>query len=71
MEELDEVLHQDGVVAGPDVLAGPGGAGEAAVVGRGGLGGEISRGVGRHQGRRRGGGESGRGALSTVVTRAA
>ena len=42
LEELDEVLHQDGVVAGPDVLAGPGGAGEAAVVGRGGLGGEIS-----------------------------
>ena len=34
LEELDEVLHQDGVVAGPDVLmSGPGGAGEAAVVG--------------------------------------
>ena len=43
VEELDEVLHQDGVVARPDVLAGPGGAGEAAVVGRGGLGGEIAR----------------------------
>ena len=41
VEELDEVLHQDGVVAGPDVLDGPGGAGEAAVVRRGRLGGEI------------------------------
>ena len=71
MEELDEVLHQDGVVARPDVLAGPGGAGEAAVVGRGGLGGEIARRVGRHQGRRGGGGESGRGGQSTVVTRTA
>ena len=42
VEQLDEVLHQDGVVACPQVLGRPGGAGEAAEVRRGGLGGEVA-----------------------------
>ena len=70
MEELDEVLHQDGVVARPAVLGRPGGAGEAAEVRGGGLGGEVARGVGRHQRGGGGSGESGGGAQAAVVARA-